>query len=247
MTLSSDQAATDVLFARPDDGTPATMRVFRHAIVLDVDCYEAPVFSADGRYLAIRGNAYVQSLDVFEFPTMRRVLHTTLGKPYPGHPCPPEWEEEQALSRHNIAFAAGSGVLLVGTSWGSVIVIDLEGERAAEHRVTAAPISALAVMSTGRLVVADRSGRLTVTDAPGDVSGGVRPAAAAAARERVDNYLAATTELPDGADLDASLVRNDGRRTWDFDDLETLNTADDAEPTWLRLRAAVNALRRTGE
>ncbi|MEV0728148.1 hypothetical protein [Polymorphospora sp. NPDC050346] len=65
--------------------------------------------------------------------------------------------------------------------------------------------------------------------------------------ERVEQFLSATTELPDDAALDASLVRDDGRHTWDFGDLETLTTADDADPTWLRLRAAVNAFRQTGE
>jgi hypothetical protein len=73
VTLSSDQGATDMLFARPGDGVPARMRVFRHAIILEVDGYETPVFSPDGRYLAIRGNAYVQSLDVFEFPTLHHL------------------------------------------------------------------------------------------------------------------------------------------------------------------------------
>jgi hypothetical protein len=248
VTLSSDQGATDVLFARPDDGAPASLRVFGHAIILDVDGYEVPVFSADGRYLAIRGNAYVQSLDVFEFPTMRKVLHTTLGEPYPGFPYPSEWLEEQALwSRHNIAFASRSGALLVGTPWGSVLEIDLENERASEHGVTAAPVSALAVMSTGQLVLADRSGQLAVMDAPGNVPLDDRPASATAARERVEEFLSATTELPEDADLDTSLVRTDGRRTWNSDDLETVTTADEADPTWLRLQAAINAYRRTQE
>jgi hypothetical protein len=79
--LCSDQGATEVLFARPHEGVPARLRVLRHGIILDVDGYEAPVLSSDGRYIAVRGNAYVQSLDVFEFPTMRKVLHTTLGQP----------------------------------------------------------------------------------------------------------------------------------------------------------------------
>jgi hypothetical protein len=248
VTLSSDQGATDVLFARPDDGVAACMRVFRHALILDVDGYQTPVFSADGRHLAIRGNAYVQSLDVFEFPTMRKVLHTTLGEPYPGYPYPPRWLAEQASwSRHNIAFASRSGALLVGTPQGTVIEIDLDSERASEHAVAAAPVSSLAVLVTGQLVVADRSGRLAVMDAPGDAPRDDRPAGAPTARERVEEFLSATTELPDNADLDTSLVRTDGLRTWNPDDLETVTTADDADPTWLRLQAAINAYRRTRE
>lgn len=245
VTLSSDQGATDVLFTRPDEGVPARMRMLRHAIMLDADGYEAPVFSDDGRYLAIRGNAYVQSLDVFEFPTMRKVLHTTLGEPYPGYPYPPEWLEEQSRwSRYNIAFAPRSGVLLVGTSQGSIVEIDLDGGRASARDVASAPISALAVMSTGQLVVADRSGLLTVMqDAPGNPDGGTRPAAAAVARARVEHFLAATTELPDDADLDADLIRHDGQRAWSSDDLETVTAADDVDPTWLRLQAAINTHR----
>jgi hypothetical protein len=241
VTLSSDQAATDVLFARPDDGVPAVMRVLRHAIVLDADDYEVPVFSGDGRYLAVRGNAYVQSLDVFEFPTMRQVLHTSLGEPYPGYPYPPEWLEEQARwSHHNVAFAPRTGALLVGTARGGILEIDIEKARVSEHDVAAAPISALAVTSTGRLVVADRSGQLAVLDVPGDTGRDTRPAGAAAARARAGEFLAATAELPEGADLEEGLIGQDGQRAWSAGDLETVTTAEDADPIWLRLRAAIN-------
>jgi hypothetical protein len=244
VTLSSDQGATDVLFARPGVAVPATMRVLQHAIILDVDGYKVPVFSDDGRYLAIRGNAYVQSLDVFEFPTMRKVLHTTLGQPYPGYPYPPEWLEEQARwSRYNIAFAPRSGFLLVGTPRGGIVEIDLEEGRASEHDVASAPISALAVLSTDQLVVADRTGQITVMDAPGDAGRGIPPSGAAVARVRVEQFLATTTELPEDADLVTSLIRHDGQRTWAADDLETVTTAEDTDPTWLRLQSAINSHR----
>jgi hypothetical protein len=246
VTLNSDQGATNILFARPDEGAPEGMRVLRDAIVLDADGYGTPVFSDDGRYLAIRGNAYFQSLDVFEFPTLRKVLHTPLNEPCPGYPYPPEWLEEQALwSRHSIAFAPRSGVLLVGTPRGGVLEVDLDDERASEHSVAAAPVSGLAVTPTGQLVVGDRAGQVAVMDVPGDAGRDTGPAAAAAARARVEQFLAATTELPDVADLDESLVLHDGRRSWSPDDLDTVTTAEDTDPTWLRLQAAINTHRQS--
>jgi hypothetical protein len=241
VALSSDQGATDVLFARPGEGIAANFRVLRDAIVLDVDGYVAPVFSDDGRYLAIRGNAYVQSLDVFAFQSMRKVLHTTLGEPYPGYPYPPEWLAEQSRwSRHNVAFAPQSAVLLVGTSAGGVVEVDLDSGQVFEHEVASASVSALAVTSTGRLVIADRSGRVHVRTVPRDTGHGTRPADATVARASVEEFLAATAELPDDADLEASLVRHDGQRTWSSDDLAQVTETQDDDPTWLRLRAAAN-------
>ena len=85
LTFQSDQGATYGLFARVDHGTrPAAMRVLSRALILDCDRYETPVFSADGRHFAIRGNAYDNSVEVFEFPSLTRVLATTLGEPEPG-------------------------------------------------------------------------------------------------------------------------------------------------------------------
>lgn len=241
VALSSDQGATDVLFARPGEGVAASFRVLRDVIVLDVDGYAAPVFSDDGRYLAVRGNAYVQSLDVFAFPSMRKVLHTTLGAPNPGYPYPPEWLEEQSTwSRYNVAFAPKSAVLLVGTPAGHVIEVDLDGDQVLEHEVASAPVSALAIMSTGKLVIADRSGQMHVRDAPGTSRHGAGPADDLVARANVEEFLAATTELPASADLEAALVRHDGQRTWNSDDLAHVTNAQDDDPTWLRLHAEIN-------
>lgn len=99
--LQSDQGATHVLFARIDqDSMPTQMRMQRKALILDVDGYEAPVFSADGRHFAIRGNAYGQTLAVFEFPSLTRVLNTLLCDPSPGFPYPQEWlDQVNACSR----------------------------------------------------------------------------------------------------------------------------------------------------
>ena len=59
-TMYRDQAATHVLFARLDrrEGAAVALRIQRRALILDGDGYQTPVFSADGRYLAIRGNSY---------------------------------------------------------------------------------------------------------------------------------------------------------------------------------------------
>jgi hypothetical protein len=244
VTLSSDQGATHGLFARPDDGVPGRMRVLRHALLLDVDGYEAPVFSPDGRFLAIRGDAYVQSLHVFEFPTLRLALHTTLGRSYRGaYPPPQEWmDEHHSWSRHNIAFAQPSGALLVGTTQGSIIEIDLDGGRVVGHSVSEAPISSLAALSSGQVVVADRSGRVSVMAASADTPAATHTVDRPTARARVDAFLASTTELPDDANLYTDLVRTDGVRTWDGRKLDEVTTADDGDPTWLRLQAAITSL-----
>ncbi|AEV85356.1 hypothetical protein ACWT_4336 [Actinoplanes sp. SE50] len=239
-TMVSDQGATHILFARPGADPPAGLTLLRDAIILDVDGYETPVFSDDGRFLAVRGNAYVQSLDVFTFPAMRRVLSTTLGEPYPGYPYPPEWlAEQQRWSAHNIAFAPGTGTLLVGTARGGILGIDLDTEQVAEEEHSSAPISALAITSTGRLVVADRAGQVTVTQHRGRRTGDSRPARAVAAR-----FRAATVELPEGADLAEHLIRHDGERVWVPGDLGDVTAAAETDPTWLRLQAAINTAQR---
>jgi hypothetical protein len=88
-TLASDQGATYCLFARVDqESAPTEMRLLNRALILDCDGYGTPLFSPDGRHMAIRGNAYDHSVDVFEFPSLRRVLATTLGEPSPGYPYP---------------------------------------------------------------------------------------------------------------------------------------------------------------
>lgn len=130
-TLVSDQGATFCVFGRPG-GPDGAMRQLRRALILDVDGYGAPLFSADGRHLALRGNAYVDSLDVFAFPSLRRVLHTVLSR-------------DEEWPRHNLAFGKRPGVLWIGTPTGSLIELDLEAGQSVEHQgPTTLAVTALA-------------------------------------------------------------------------------------------------------
>ncbi|MCT9011296.1 hypothetical protein [Streptomyces rhizosphaerihabitans] len=244
VTLTSDQAATHGLFAQVDSGAPTgAMRLLRRALILDVDDYETPLFSADGRHFAIRGNAYENTLEVFEFPSLQRVLAMTLGKPSPGYPCPQEWLDQMyAWSRHNLAFGARPGVLWVGTPTGALVEVDIETPRAVEHDVLAgSSVSALAATATGELVLAS-GGELmlvSVRSDPGATHSTDDSDASTAAASAVSEFLDATSEVPDGGDLEEHLVLTDGERTWNSDDLATVDTATAEEPTWLQLRAAI--------
>lgn len=230
LTLASDQGATLGLFARAGE----KMRVLRRALILDVDGYETPVFSADGRLFAIRGNAYAHTLAVYEFPSLQRVLSTTLNDPD---------QDYSVWSLHNIAFATDPGVLWVGTPAGTLIEVAIGAETAVPHDVLAgSKVTALAATASGGLVVAGADGELAVLSVRAD-SAVDRQANSDRAREAVAVFLDSTTELPDDADLDTDLLLTDGHRTWDADDLETVTDADDDDPTWLRIQAAVNIAR----
>ncbi|QIJ66439.1 hypothetical protein G7Z13_06305 [Streptomyces sp. JB150] len=243
-TLVSDQGATHCLFARVDQGTaPAAIRPLRRALILDCDGYRTPLFSADGRHIAIRGNAYGNTVDVFEFPSLRRVLATTLGAPCPGYPYPREWLDEMtSWSRHNLAFGSRPGVLWIATPTGALIEVDLDTSQSVEHAVlTGTRVSALAATATGELLVAGGGGELVLLS----VSSG-SPRTRAASREvseaAATAFLEATAEVPDDGDsLETHLVVTDGTRTWEADDLATVTAAGASDPTWLRLQAAVNA------
>lgn len=247
-TLASDQGATYGLFARAEPGAATgAMRVLRRALILDVDGYEAPLFSADGRHFAIRGNAYGNTLEVFAFPSLRRVLATTLGKPSPGYPYPREWlDQMRAWSRHNLAFAGRPGVLWIGTPTGTLIEVDLEASGAAEHDVVAgSPVTALAATAAGELVLAGGDGEIVLltvrSDAERTSTSGHFDASPSAA-SAVSEFLDATSEVPDGRDLDEQLVLTDGDRDWNPYDLATVHTATAEDPTWLQLRVAINKL-----
>jgi len=241
-TLCSDQGATLGIFARVDqDSTPATMRVLRRALILDADGYQTPVFSADGRYFAIRGNAYENSLDVFEFPSLDRVLATTLGEPSPGYPYPQQWlEQYRAWSRHNIAFGAQPGVLWVGTPAGALVEVDLDNQHVAGHDVLAgSPVTALGATATGELAVASGGGDLVLVSVPA-ASPAVHPAGGDTLRAMITAFLDATSEVPDNGDLETHLVLTDGARTWQPGDLAAVTAATTTDPAWLQLRAAIN-------
>lgn len=103
-------------------------------MILDCDGYQTPIFSPDGRHFAIRGNAYDNSLEVFDFPSLRRLLGLTLGGPCPGYPYPQEWlESMNAWSRHNVAFGPSPGVLWIGTPEGALIELETDGRQVTEH------------------------------------------------------------------------------------------------------------------
>ena len=177
-----------MVFAEPGAG------IRSRALVLDADGYGPPMFSPDGRYLAIAGNAYENLLQVFEFPSLRRVLATGLG------------------SRQAVAFAAGA--LWFGVPDGPLVGIDLDGGTTVEHSLSGSPVTALAATATGELIAAAGSelvllGRATAEPEP-DPS-------------RVAEFLATTTEVSDE------------------DDLDEVPATLDPEPTWLRLRAALDA------
>lgn len=246
VTLTSDQGATHGLFARVDPGAaPGAMRLLRRALILDVDGYETPLFSADGRHFAIRGNAYGNTLEVFEFPSLQRVLSTTLGEPSPGYPYPQEWlDQMRAWSRHNLAFGARPGVLWVGAPTGALAEVDIEASRVVEHGLLAgSPVSALATTAAGELVLASGGGELvlvSVRSDPEETRAADDSDASTAAASAVSEFLDATSEVPDGGDLEEHLVVTDGDRTWNSDDLATVSTATAGDPTWLRLRVAIN-------
>ncbi|MCR6484881.1 hypothetical protein M8542_18795 [Amycolatopsis sp. OK19-0408] len=222
-TLRSNQGASLVLFAEPG----GTLR--DRALILDADGYETPVFSADGRRFAIRGNAYENSLEVFEFPSLRRILATTLGRPYPGYDeVDDEWlAESRSWSDHNIAYEAR---LWIGTPAGTLVEVDVDGEEAVEHELAGGPVTALAAGAPGELVAAAGAELVFLTVPTGE------PDAAPVAE-----FLAATAEAPAG---ETEFRRFDGTREWDTDDLAEVMTAEPADLTWLQLQAAMNTARR---
>ncbi|MDW4903959.1 hypothetical protein RB628_01015 [Streptomyces sp. ADMS] len=220
-TLASDQGATLRLFGRVEhEKVPTAMRVPDRALILDCDGYETPIFSADGRHLAIRGNAYDNSLEIFAFPSLHRVLATTLGEPSPGYPYPPGWLDQMR-------------------AW-TLVEVDLETQHTVEHDVLAgSPVSALGAMVTDDLVVAGGGGDLALVSVRAG-SAKTQSADGDTSRAAVAEFLDATSEVPDDGDLETHLVVTDGARTWEAEDLAAVTTATATDPTWLQIQASLN-------
>lgn len=241
-TLASEELGTHVVFARVDqDRAPAAMRLLRRALVVDYDGYATPVFSPDGRHLAIRGNSRGHSLDVFEFPSLRRVLATDLQPRPEGMNRDEQWDWFCSWSRHNIAFGAQPGVLWAGTPAGTLIETDLDRHQDASHHVLdGSPVTALAATASGDLIIATGGGDLALVSV---TVGHLAAPAPGALEGQVAAFLASTCVVPDDRDLCAHLVVTDGVRTWEPEDLATITTAAEADPAWLRNTAAGNRAR----
>ncbi|MEV7120883.1 hypothetical protein [Kitasatospora griseola] len=212
-TLVSDQSATFCLFARPGAEPPAAMRQLRHALVLAADGYGTPLFSADGRHLAVRGNAYVDSLDVFAFPSLRRVLTRTLAE-----------DDAQRWPDENLAWGVRPGVLWIGTPTGSLLELDVETQETVEHPSPAgAPISALTATASGDLLVAHADGALALLSAGPTAS-------APEVADGVAVFLAGTEEVPPEGELEEHLVYTDGSGIWDFEDSDASGSVNQLMP-----------------
>ncbi|MFC7479854.1 hypothetical protein ACFQX7_07115 [Luedemannella flava] len=175
--------------------------------------------------------------------SLERVLGTILGDPNPGYPYPDEWVEQmRAWSRHNTAFGAEPGVLWIGTPDGELLRLDVTDQEADQHDVLAgSPVTALAAMATGELVVASGGGELVLVSVP---AGAAAPRDAAALRALVTTFVDSTSDVPDDdEDLEEHLVVTDGTRTWEMSDWESVLSAEDTDPTWLQLQAAINNAR----
>ncbi|MBU2669864.1 hypothetical protein KOI35_40775 [Actinoplanes bogorensis] len=229
LTLASDQGATLGLFARSED---RSMRIRGRALVLDADGYETPVWAPDGRRFAVRGNSYVQSLDVYSFPGLERQLALTLREPAPAS-TPPDWTEF-ALDwlRRDIAFGHDPDVLWIGTPEGALLALDLAAGTVTAHPVGDAGVTALARTASGQLVVADRDGCVALLSVPG--------VPVAPDSDGVAAFITGTEPIDATGYLWDELELTDGVRTWRDDDLDRVVEADDDDPTWLRLQAAIN-------
>ncbi|WP_433217950.1 TolB family protein [Dactylosporangium sp. CS-047395] len=217
-TLRTDQGATLVVFAHPA-GT--ALRLLSRAVIVNVDGYTPPVFSPDGRYFALRGNNYVHSLDVYAFPSLRRVLQTTLG------------DLDEPWSWHNIAFGTEPGRLFIGTPSGTLIECDLELGSAAELPLPSpTPVTALATMADGSLVLAGGETLRMLQ----------QPTAPAADPATVRDFLAGAPPVREDEDLEEQLVLTDGEQEWGSDELDALTEASDQDPAWLQRRAAINQI-----
>jgi hypothetical protein len=241
-TLASEELATHVVFARVDQGrAPAAMRLLRRALILDHDGHATPVFSPDGRHLAIRGNSRGHSLAVFEFPSLRCVLATDLEPRPAGMSRDEQWDWFCSWSRRNIAFGTQPGVLWSGTPTGTLVETDLDSRQTASYDVLdRSSVTGLAATASGGLIVATGGGDLALVSV---TAGHPTPPAPDALRDPAVAFLASTSVVPDDRDLYAHLIVTDGVRTWEPDDLATITTTTEADPAWLHMTAFGNNAR----
>ncbi|MER7174465.1 hypothetical protein [Streptomyces mesophilus] len=243
-TYNSDQGATLMLFARTDD-TSGPLRFLRRALIIDVDGYEAPVFSSDGRHFAIRGNAYAETLAVYAFPSLRLTLFTTLDAEDKSESGPPatagQSVDEPDWSRHNIAFDARPGVLWIGGPDGTLFELDLDDDRVTpHHQLAGSPVTAVSTLATGQLVAATGAGEVLLLS----VSAVPRPGDLETMAGAVCTFVDSTSEVSDDStDLESQLSLTDGERSWEQEDLDTVTEASGADPTWLQIQAAMNKVR----
>ncbi|WP_337824037.1 hypothetical protein [Amycolatopsis sp. A1MSW2902] len=216
-TKQSDQGASFVLFSRPGD----RLRFLDRALILESNCWGLPVFSSDGRYLAIRGNTYEHQVLVFEFPSLRRILKTSL-------------KRYSISSQLTIAFGARPGALWIGTPSGTLLEVDVERDRTKKHKLLRSAVTALVATSNGDLVVAG-DGELALVPVPSPRT--------VADPATVAEFLASTKEIPDDGLTEDHVVHTDGVGTWRPEELATITKTAPGDPHWLRLLAEGNARR----
>ncbi|WP_409462480.1 hypothetical protein [Amycolatopsis sp. GA6-003] len=226
-TKQSDQGATLVLFSRPGE----KLRFLDRALILESNCWGLPVFSSDGRYLAIRGNTYEHQVLVFEFPSLRRVRKISLAS----LADPKRRKPNSSWSWVNVAFGARPGALWIGTPSGTLLELDVERDRTKKHKLLGSAVTALAATSNGDLVVAG-DGELALVPIPGPRT--------VADPATVAEFLVGTKEIPDDVLPEDHAVLTDGTGTWRQEDLATITKTAPGDPHWLRIRAQVNARRR---
>jgi hypothetical protein len=103
-------------------------------------------------------------------------------------------------------------------------------------------VTALCATAAGDLIAATGDGDLALITLAAD-SAAASAAAGGEAQARVAAFLDGSSEAPGDGSLKAHLVLTNGARTWEPDDLETVTAAAKTDPTWLRIRAAVNDVR----
>ena len=129
----------------------------------------------------------------------------------------------------------------MGSPTGRVLQIDLAGGPDVDHDVDGVDsISALTVTAAGEVLLGTGSGDLLLFRKFGQATTGTQ-VDLGPGRARVAAFVAATTDLPDDADLDDDLELTDGVSSWAGQELAGLTTASESDPVWLQMKAAIQA------